>query len=423
MANVFSDRQPMNVGDVISDGFMYTPKGVAVDGRGIRQNIPPYNQSSFVGGETMSFMIPTSRPNHFLNGRLTMLKLTLNNPDANTLAVDYTADSLIQSLSLHHGSNQVENIREYGCLATVFKDLQGAPNKDRILAGQHASTARTGLDVAASGGSLTVCIPIMSGLVGLWAPKYLPTFAMTGGDLRLDLELATNANAVVHNTAESTWTVSNVELILEYGELTPSATASIMRAYPDFVFNFSTYENFNQPFTTSSAAQSILIPARYSRLKTLYTMFRPTANFGDIDGKTVSNRPLPSTTDTALSWQYDIGGVLMPSKPVKGAVESFAQVVKAYHGLGDRHDVNITLAQWTTKTAAANDAAFLIGLDAEWLSNKSHSAISGIDTKTLNTYLLLSDSAGGYATACRVESYAEFDVVAFTRNGVLDVRR
>lgn len=432
MASIFADRQPSNVGDVISDGFMYEPKGVAVDGRGIRQNVPPYNASTFAGGSTMLFNIPCSRPNHFLNGRQTVLKFDITNTDATAgddISLDYVADSLIQSLTLYHGSNQLENLREYGVLSVLQKDLQGTPNKQRLLEGQHASTARTGLAIDDGSDVLTVCLALNSGLIGKSAPKYLPSFAMTGGDLRLEIELASNTNGVVHAVNEAVWSISNVELLLEYGELTPSATESIMRAYPDFVFNFDTFENSAQTVASATQAQ-VLIPARYSRLKTLYSTFRNTAVINVAAAKTVSNRSNPSMS----SWYYSVGGVHYPPTAVSSTAagdgqgglndcESFCELTKAYHGLGDRHDVQINLAEFNqTYGAVTDDAAHAIGMDLEWLTNKSHSAISGIDTKTLNTYLIASwASAPGYTQ--QIDTFAQFDAVAFLRSGVMDVRR
>lgn len=423
----------MNVGDVISDGFMYEPKPAAVDGRGIRQNVPPYNASSFTGGDTMLFTIPTSRPNHFLNGRQTILKFNLTNPDVTAgddIACDYTADSLIQSITLYHGSNQLTHQRELGALSILQKDLQGTPNKQRIMEGQHATTARTGLAVDDGSDVLTICLPLNDALVGKSAPKYLPTFAMTGGDLRLEVELATQNTGVVHAVGTVAWTISSVELLLQYGELTPAATASIARAYPDYVFSFDTFENSSQIINSGATSAQVLIPARYSRLKTLYSIFRNTAVINVATAKSVSNRSNPGVS----RWQYNIGGVFYPPSPVEvsasgdgqGALhdpETFAELLKAYHGLGDRHDVNITLAQFNKVYASTtDDAAHALGMDLEWLTNKSHSAISGIDTKTLNSYLYLTWPSAT-SVNFQVDTFAQFDSVCFVRDGVMDVRR
>jgi hypothetical protein len=93
---------PANV--VFTDALAYGKKPDAAQGKIKRQNVPSYNKNSFVPGDTMLFTIPTRRPNQLLNGRQSFLKFTLVNPDANTLAVDYAADSIIESLELFHGS-------------------------------------------------------------------------------------------------------------------------------------------------------------------------------------------------------------------------------------------------------------------------------------------------------------------------------
>ena len=420
MANIFASRQPYNVGDAISTGFVYEPKPGAVDGRAIRQNVPPYNGATFTPGSTLMFNIPTSRPNHFLNGRMTYIKFTINNTDAETAAPDYIADSVFQSLTLYHGSNQLENRREYGVWSMVERDMFPTANKQRVYQGQHAATARTGISITASGGTLVVCMPLLSGLVGKSAPKYLPTFAMTGGDLRLEMELASTANGLFHDTAETDWTLSNVELILEYGELTPSATAAIMQAYPDFVFSFDTIEQSAQTLTAGATSYQILIPARYSRLKALYSTFRKTANIGTALAKSVSQRMAPPNM---TSWYYSVGGVHFPPTPVGGYIETAAEVVKTFHGLGDEEDWNLNLAQWATTTYSASaDYGFLVAQDMEWLTQKSDSAISGIDTKTLDSYLIMSFSSA-FSSNLSVDNFAQFDATGYVRNGTFDIRR
>jgi hypothetical protein len=65
-----------------------------------------------------------------------------------------------------------------------------------------------------------------------------------------------------------------------------------------------------------------LIPARFSSLKTLYTMFRPAVDITDAHKKSVSNRVNPMLKN----WHYQVSGENIPATPVRGSVESFAEL-------------------------------------------------------------------------------------------------
>jgi hypothetical protein len=67
---------------------------------------------------------------------------------------------------------------------------------------------------------------LLFGFVGVLQNKYLPTTDITAGDLRLELTLANAADAIVGDAAR-TWTVDNVELMLEYTNMASDAARMV----------------------------------------------------------------------------------------------------------------------------------------------------------------------------------------------------
>ena len=162
-------------------------------------SVSAYNGTSFKPHQTMLLNIPCGRRGHYLNTRMFYLRFKIVNTHATVpLALDFSAAGLIQSLAIYHGSNLLEQINEYNALYHLFVDLQGSTESvtraGSILMGTHANTLRSGVTVASNNGEAYVCIPIMSGIVGPLQSKYLPTGVITGGDLRLELTLASRKN-------------------------------------------------------------------------------------------------------------------------------------------------------------------------------------------------------------------------------------
>lgn len=116
----------------ISDGFVYAPKPAAAPAAPIRVSLPPHNKDSFSNGnETIMFNIPCGKRGQYLNTRMSYLKFDLEvsmkvpvGTNVPVLALDGGAHSLFQSLELYHGTNLLEQIREYNNLYNAMLDMQ-----------------------------------------------------------------------------------------------------------------------------------------------------------------------------------------------------------------------------------------------------------------------------------------------------------
>lgn len=118
----------------ISDGFVYAPKPAAAPAANLRVSLPPHNKDNFRdGNETVMFNIPCGKRGQYLNTRMSYmtfdLEVELKKPPVGTtdtitplLYLEGGAHGLIQHLELYHGTNLLEQIREYGNLYQLHLD-------------------------------------------------------------------------------------------------------------------------------------------------------------------------------------------------------------------------------------------------------------------------------------------------------------
>lgn len=115
----------------LSEAFTYVPKPAAAPAANIRVSVPPHNKDQFSqGNETMMFNIPAGKRGQYLNTRMSYLEFDVvtsfkASPDTGTpiLALDGGAHSLFESLEVYHGSNLLEQIREYNCVYQTLMDV------------------------------------------------------------------------------------------------------------------------------------------------------------------------------------------------------------------------------------------------------------------------------------------------------------
>ena len=107
--------------------------------------------------------------------------------------------------------------------------------------------------------------------------KYFPIGDMIAGDLRLELTVAEANTGVVDIGAEPEYTVSELEFMLEYTDLASDAVRMVSQSNSSgFVISFDSFVNFASSLEIGTAGMNVLIPARYSSLKTIFTSVRET---------------------------------------------------------------------------------------------------------------------------------------------------
>jgi hypothetical protein len=292
-----------------------------------------------------------------------------------------------------------------------------------VLEGFSVSNDRKGIIIPPNTFRI-LCLPILSGIVGVSQEKYLPTGSMVG-DLRLELTLANQKDGVVHLPATagaavvlSPWYVSGIELMLEYTQLNSEAARMIeMQNSSGYMISFDTYAQYTNTVEAGANNANILIPARYSSLKTLYTVFRPQANIGNAEAQTASHRQ-NLFGFTGGQWYYSIGGKNIPTTPVKSAIEAFAELQKAQHAFGAMNASSlIDIDNWM---GTATECTYMVATDLETLPHKSKLTESGVNTLAVNTYLICQFN-GALVNPSHVATFAHYDGVLLIQNGICSV--
>jgi len=241
---------------------------------------------------------------------------------------------------------------------------------------------------------------------------------MTAGDLRLELTLANATDGVVGAGAVPNYSISDVEMMLEYTDLASDAARMVSQSNSGgYMISFDSFANLASSIETGANNCNVLIPARYSSLKTLFTVMRLQENIGTgaHTKKTITNRMNPF--GDGGQWYYSIGGKNVPSTPVKTNTEAAAELCKALHAFGAQsHTSLITRATWI-----AAEGTYLISADLESQPHKSKLSESGINTLSTNTYLI-----GNFSTQLtkpfNVQTFAHYDGILIIQGGLASVQ-
>ena len=103
-------------------------------------------------------------------------------------------------------------------LVNLWYDICGSlaafPTTGKLLEGRNPNgTTRERGAIAGARGSRIFCIPLLSGIIGVFQSKYLPIGDMTAGDLRLEMTLANAMDGVVPAGAVPLYPIFDVEMM------------------------------------------------------------------------------------------------------------------------------------------------------------------------------------------------------------------
>jgi hypothetical protein len=180
-----------------------------------------------------------------------------------------------------------------------------------------------------------------------------------------------------------------------------------------YMISFDSLANYSSSLEANTTNMSILIPARHSSLKTLFTIVRLQENIGAITKSTISER-VNIFGDTG-QWYFSIGGKNIPSTPAKTNTEAAAELCKALHAFGAQSHTNlINRSTWT----AAN-GIYIITADLERQPHKSRLSESGINTLSTNTYLI--GQFTQTTKAINIQTFDHYDGILVIHNGICSV--
>ena len=461
----------------LSDDLHFKLKPSAVSSRTYRCSVPTANKSSFNPGDLAIAYIPARR-NCFLDISQSYLRMTYKNNETisgNYMTLDSCGACAINRLDVFSGSNLCETISQYNVLYNYLLDSQLNMSERVGLSAAYGTcgyfnneySGRNGAQIAAKG-LLTTCMPILSGLVGCLAEKYLPL--SLADDIRLEFTLEQNNLAVVYAsgvTLGSTWSIINMELELCIIEMSSEGMHMIEDVSPfsqPIYLHASSYRHFTSTLATAQTGQiTHLVPARFASLKSMHCLPRRATEVASSSSYSLSSRINPLIT----AYQWRIGSLLVPQKQVNlknvsttgGYAEGFMEWQRAWHAtnhaeyagscgswsynVGDVADT--TIGDGGTTTFNTNTPSnfnsvqgpftgvnsyqngFCIAQELEVFAMKNNSIMQGVNTLGAQTYFEFQvdgvvNSGGGVSATYTFDYYAFFDCVFILADGLISVK-
>jgi hypothetical protein len=419
---------------------------------------PQQGMSGYKNGSKITIQVPINGNSalacseSYLKGRLTGITAT---GAVNFMRLDRCGiHGAIQRLRIWHGTNELQDIDNYGNLVALMMSLQESSDsfegKKSILCGTSAENI---LDISGNvtnistvGKKLTTgalantnqcpdfyfCINLMCLLGSMDSGKYLPLFELSNSPLIIELTLASSVSKFVcaqSGNYTDSFELADVEYIAQYVELSDQAIQNIRASQngEPLKYTIQSYSSFNHPYTfaNTTARVSVPITAKYASLKSLFLTFRQKA-----DGAN-GHFPFSSCHYNLSQYQFRIGNQLIPSKAPSSLPEYFCELLKAIGGLSDtNHEPAISTWNYgdsvvapNTETATASalstkSSCFAIGIDLENFPSSDKTRIfSGMDTTSSDIFAELTFAANGLTAPILINSYALYDVVLLFENG------
>ena len=414
----------------VSDRLAYIEKPTSVDAKAYSHCCLPINGTTFDPGAIVRIDIPCSQYGTYLDSHNSYLKFTFKNlsqttaPANSAVFLDGSGYSLIQRLQVLYSGFVLEDIDEYGLLASIFMDnnlgLEARHSYGEIVYGtaQHTYTTNSHLikhgAAVAGDGELTMMIPLISAVVGMNADKYIPLGAMTASDsLRLELTLANAGVPVKCTNATDTgnFQLKNIEFVSQIVKLSDDAENLVRRSVGNGKYRIhgDSFRAYNSTLDNGVNNSSIHIPTKVSSLKTLFVVHRMQASINGKNFLSVSNRSRADLTEYYLQ----VGSTRLPQKPIKmdaNGAEIQVELQKALHQFGRKGTAISYYKEHFIKTGATDDAgAFAIGVDLEAFAQKGDVVNQGMSTISQNVFFV--GTYDSVPAAALVTSFAHFDQV------------
>ena len=386
-----------------------------------RSSIQPQNRTEITlsGGNTSDLYFSLHpKPNSFINGANTYLSFTytVNHTPSSATApagaapvisiANGSGSSFIRTLEVQAGSTSLELVTGYNVVAAMMDDFNSA-DRHRTMGSILTDRCQTHVKHGRARGRAEwgqerrICVPLLSGIVGTLADKYLPVDRDLGLSVRLTLE---DPNiCLVTNTADGTigYSLKDLTLETEYVTVDPAIYAGLVSESKNiFKVTGTGISAFSNSVSSGSTSQSLLIPARYNSVRSFFTTVRKQQMLGS--NARLWNSVGARSRDNINSYVYRVGGMNTPMLPVSvdafTGAEVFSEISKAWsaHASVDFNccfsaDQFVDNAEGDIATAPADvlkqrQSSFLMAVSFDE-SGFSASQTSGINTIGGNVFL------------------------------------
>jgi hypothetical protein len=398
---------------MIPTNLKYGTKVESSIARSYRTNIQPQNGTGpYSALDTITINIPT-RANLVMVPTESYLKFKLNvsnlNGSANSFRLDRSGShGVIQRLRVWSGSNLLQDIDNYGMLASIMMDayaptdkVYGAFNacagtRNDLVTVTPAAAALAGVscfqsnsgDLVGSGGYIsgsaqvnpaavtattgvvsdTYCINLISLVGSLCKDNYFPLFACSSAPLRLEVQLVSGVNnfcAAAVSTVANSFSITNCEFIAQFIDLGDEAMSMIYSSLGSeplqmVVPDYRNYQGSQQVTIGSNTLLNFPIPAKFSSLKSIICSVRDR-----LPANTQTNAyfPYSSVSFGIQSYQFRLGSQIVPSKPPDTIPEMFEELTKAVASLADlNHQPSIEKFSYQLPNSVAYNTTAVQGI-------------------------------------------------------------
>ena len=403
MSTDTSTLLPNRVG--VSDDSLYNLKPSCAKARTYRTSIPATNAQSWAPGSQIIAYIPSGRRNTYLDAKSSYIRFSVQNVDStagNNIAFDNNGYSIFNRFDCYHGGNLLESIQQANVLLTYVLEMQLNQSQRFGLStsyGMDPTVNRAGATIAPSA-VRTCCMPIPSGVFGMFADKALIPICRLNDDIRWEITLESLSAGMVNlKTTTNNWKVISFELELVFVELSDEGESIVQSVAPinDPLFLHGTsFRHFQANYATSTTGQSsILVPARFSSIKQLAVLPRPTTSTTAANLPSISNRICPNWD--SINWR--IGSAIVPNKLVylnnsnnTGALaEAFMELLRSWHAINAPDGCS----SLTSSNYNVSDTAYQSGVT------------KGQTTAITSGSVAAADWLPGFAYAQELEIYAQ----------------
>lgn len=431
----------------LTSDVLYSLKPSVVRCRAYRASIPPSNtKNPYVAGDAIIAYVPARR-NCFLDTATSYMRVTVKNSSTtNALNIDSTISSLISRLDIYHGSNLLETIQSYNVLVSALVDLQtDKATRDGLEAVWGCTGDRTGTSIATSQ-SMTFCMPIISGTVGVLNDKYLPL--SISDDIRCEFTLDSNDVAMCCAASTgATWQVTSFELVANILELSDEGMQMVSQVTPftqPIYMHGTSYRHTSATLgTTAQGAQTVLVPARFASLKMILCVPRRATEIGQAHSYSISSHINPGIQ----SFSYRVGSLMIPQKPITlvnssttgGYAESFAEtlrsfnlwnnisfapsITRAQYNVADAADTNGGGVVVASTTSNSKNNAFVLSSEFESCSNRNDVMLSGVNTLNLTVFHDMTLGSTNLSASWTLNYFAQYDhILVLDPTGIYSVK-
>lgn len=335
--------------DVASESLDYNNiKRRAMASRSYRVKISPSNKTSFSPGETVYLDLPSNLSGTFMDMSQTYIRMKVNFANASAGVQSICLDKcgaygLIQRVACITSGQQIFDLNNYNVLVAALMDTDASndwkANAGNVLAGTTAACphGETFEIAGASSVSRTYCLPFILNPFAL-QKKLVPLFSLDS--LRWRLTLESNSNAFIPfapattGVGAMTYTISEIELISYFTELSPSAMSQL-DSITGGVYNLlcPSYSNTQATMSAGTTTLNTVLGIAVSSLERIIVIHRPDAanvSMGSTLGARISN--------SLTTAQFFINSEAFPQRNIildDMAAEPLAEYLIADHALSD----------------------------------------------------------------------------------------